>query len=154
MKTYKLQRQHKIHTSIDTLWDFFSSAKNLSVLTPSYMNFRVTSGELPEQIYPGQIITYKVSPILGIPLFWMTEITQVIKNKLFVDEQRTGPYKMWHHQHHFEQQDGYVLMTDIVHYQLPFFFLGRIAHALFVKKQLNEIFKFRYQKIEELFNKH
>lgn len=117
------------------------------------MRFTITSGSLPDHIYPGQIITYKVSPILSVPLFWMTEITHVIPNRLFVDEQRKGPYRIWHHEHHFEQKVGAVLMTDIVHYQLPFGVFGRLAHWLFVKKQIKSIFEYRHDKIEEIFNK-
>lgn len=83
----------------------------------------------------------------------MTEISQVQNNVLFVDEQRKGPYKLWHHQHHFEQTDNGTLMTDIVHYRLPLSFLGTIAHSLFVRKMLGEIFDYRHQKVEELFNK-
>lgn len=153
MKVHKLTRQHLIPTELETLWGFFSDAKNLAILTPAYMNFTVTSGDLPHEIYPGQVITYKVSPVLGIPLFWMTEITHIVPNKLFVDEQRKGPYRLWHHQHHFEQKSDGVLMTDIVHYQLPMGFLGNIAYLLFIKKQLHNIFEYRYNKIEEIFNK-
>jgi ligand-binding SRPBCC domain-containing protein len=102
-------------------------------------------------MYPGQVITYKVKPLLGIPLFWMTEITHVLPGKFFVDEQRFGPYSLWHHQHHFEAVEGGVMMTDIVHYKAPFGFLGDIAVSLFIKKQLNEIFEFRKKKVTELF---
>ena len=88
------------------------------------MRFKTTSEPVRGEIYPGQIITYKVSPLFGIPLSWMTEITEVVKNELFVDEQKRGPYKLWQHKHYFEQKDSGVLMTDIVHYQLPFSLLG------------------------------
>jgi ligand-binding SRPBCC domain-containing protein len=152
MKVYTLRRTQLINAPIDVLWAFFSNADNLAVLTPVYMNFRVTSDAFSDHIYPGQIITYKVSPLLHIPLFWMTEITHVARHTLFVDEQRIGPYKMWHHQHHFEQQGDKVLMTDIVHYRLPLSFIGRVAYILFIKKQLQDIFEYRRRKIEELFN--
>jgi ligand-binding SRPBCC domain-containing protein len=102
-------------------------------------------------MYPGQVMTYKVKPLLGIPLFWMTEITHVQPGKFFVDEQRFGPYNMWHHQHHFREIPGGVEMTDLVHYKLPLGFLGDIAHKIFVHRQLEGIFKFRYRKVEELF---
>ena len=98
-------------------------------------------------MYPGQIIEYKVSPVMSIPLYWMTEITHVENRKYFVDEQRFGPYVMWHHQHHFKEVDGLVEMTDIVHYKLPLWFLGDIANGLFVKKQLKDIFDFRFRKV-------
>lgn len=114
------------------------------------MNF-VVKTEMPDKVYSGLIIAYKVSPLLGIPLNWVTEIKAVDENKLFVDEQRTGPYRMWHHEHHFELVDGGVMMTDIVSYELPLGFLGRLAHLLFVKKQLQEIFEYRKKRVEELF---
>ncbi len=153
MAVHKLTQQQFLKADLQTVWHFFSGANNLQKITPEQMNFRVTSGDLPEEIYPGMIITYKVSPVLGIPLFWMTEIMHVLPGKLFVDEQRRGPYRLWHHQHHFEERDGGVLMTDIVHYELPFGFFGEIARWLFVKRQLNHIFEYRNKKVEELFGK-
>ncbi|XZF13584.1 SRPBCC family protein [Chitinophagaceae bacterium MMS25-I14] len=151
MAVHRLVRTQHIPVPVDALWDFFSHPNNLDVLTPSYMNFRTTSGPLPDEIYPGQIITYKVSPVLGIPLFWMTEITHVMPGKLFVDEQRRGPYRLWHHQHHFAATIHGTLMTDIVHYQLPLSLFGTIAHRLFVKRRLEDIFDYRFKKISELF---
>ncbi len=145
-----LRRQH-IPASAEKVWAFFSDAGNLRTITPEYMNFRVTSGDLPMDIYPGQIITYYVSPVLHIPLFWMTEITAVKKYRLFVDEQRRGPYSLWHHQHLFEEREDGVLMTDIVHYELPLGPLGLLAHALFVRKQLDAIFDYRAKIIGDRF---
>ncbi len=152
MSVYKLERNQTIKSDIDTIWQFFSQPNNLAVITPAYMNFRIISDTGNGNIYPGQIITYKVSPLLGIPLFWMTEITHAERNRLFVDEQRIGPYKLWHHQHIFEEVDGQILMTDIVHYSLPYYMLGKIAHLLFVKRQLENIFEYRRQKIDSIFN--
>ncbi len=116
------------------------------------MGFRITSGE-PGRMYTGQIITYKVSPIPGVKASWVTEITHVEENKLFIDEQRFGPYRMWHHEHRFEEVDGGILMTDKVSYKMPFGFLGHIAQALFVKKQLKGIFDYRVKVLDEQFNK-
>ncbi len=152
MSVYKLERKQTIKSDIDTIWQFFSQPNNLAAITPAYMNFRIISDTGNGNIYPGQIITYKVSPLLGIPLFWMTEITHAERNRLFVDEQRIGPYKLWHHQHIFEEVDGQILMTDIVHYSLPYYMLGKIAHLLFVKRQLENIFEYRRQKIDSIFN--
>ena len=115
------------------------------------MGFKIISKHHGDKMYPGQVIEYKVSPVLGIPFYWMTEITHVDDKKYFVDEQRYGPYSIWHHQHHFKEIEGGVEMTDIVHYKLPFWFLGDIANTLFVKKQLQEIFDYRFKKVEELF---
>ena len=151
MAVHRLIRQQQIAAPLEAVWKFFTGAGNLQAITPAYMRFTITSGDLPEVVYPGQIITYTVAPVLGIPLFWMTEITQVQPMSLFVDEQRRGPYRMWHHEHHFEEKNGGVLMTDKVHYQLPFWLLGEAAHALFVKKQLDDIFNFRAQKVQEYF---
>jgi ligand-binding SRPBCC domain-containing protein len=131
-------------------WDFFSSPKNLQVITPPYLGFEIQS-ELPEKMYPGLFISYKVSPVLGIKLNWTTEITHVNEPHFFVDEQRVGPYTIWHHEHHFVQQEGGIEMTDIVSYKLPFGFLGRLVHPFLVAPKLNEIFAFRFKKVDELF---
>lgn len=151
MGVHSLERKQHINASIDDVWNFFSNPDNLADITPAYMNFRVLSGNEQKRIYSGQVITYKVSPLLGIPLFWMTEITHVVPGKLFVDEQRKGPYKLWHHQHHFEENDKGVLMTDIVHYRLPYWFVGEMAHSLFIRKQLNSIFDFRTEVVKKVF---
>ncbi|MFD0939372.1 SRPBCC family protein [Pedobacter boryungensis] len=115
------------------------------------MEFIVTSDDSQEKMYPGMIITYKVSPLFGIHLNWMTEITQVAPEKYFIDEQRFGPFKFWHHQHHFKAIEGGVEMTDILTYALPLGVLGTIAHNLMVKNKVKEIFTFRENKVIELF---
>ncbi len=150
-KVYSIKTVQRIPVSMQQAWNFFSSPANLQKITPSHLGFRIISQHHGEKMYPGQIIEYKVHPLLGIPLYWMTEITHVEEEKFFVDEQRFGPYTMWHHQHHFKTIEGGVEMTDIVHYKLPLWFLGDIAHALFVKKQLNDIFNYRFKRVEELF---
>ena len=150
-KVYSFQTVQKIPISLEKAWDFFSNPANLQAITPSGMGFKVISKYHGDKMYPGQIIEYKVSPVMSIPLYWMTEITHVENRKYFVDEQRFGPYVMWHHQHHFKEVDGLVEMTDIVHYKLPLWFLGDIANGLFVKKQLKDIFDFRFRKVEEMF---
>lgn len=138
---------------MDAVWDFFSAPDNLKELTPGRLNFRVTSSYHGGKVYAGQIIEYKVSPVLGIPLYWMTEITHVQDRVYFVDEQRYGPYSMWQHQHHFKEVNGAVEMTDIVHYKIPFGFLGSIAHALFVKNEVRRIFDYRLVAVEKRFGK-
>lgn len=149
-KVYHLNTVQFLPCSMDKAWEFFSNPANLATITPDNLNFKILSKNLGP-VYAGQIIEYNVHPILGIPLYWMTEITHVEKHRFFVDEQRFGPYVMWHHQHHFKEVPGGVEMTDIVHYKLPFWFLGDIAQVLFVKKQLKGIFDFRVKKVEELF---
>lgn len=151
MGVHRLIREQQIQAPPEDVWRYFSRADNLQAITPGYMNFRVTSGDLPEEIYPGMIITYKVSPVLGIPLFWMTEITHVVPGRLFVDEQRRGPFSMWHHEHHFEARNGGTFMRDIVHYEAPLGPLGEIARMLFVKKQVEGIFSYRFGLIEKIF---
>lgn len=150
-KVYSIKKVQTIPVTLDQAWDFFSNPANLQTITPDNMGFRVISKHQGDKMYPGQVIEYKVSPLLGIPLYWMTEITHVEDRKFFVDEQRFGPYRLWHHQHHFRETVQGVEMTDIVHYKLPLWFLGDIAHALFVKKRLEEIFEYRYRKVNEIF---
>lgn len=152
-KVYSIKTVQLLKTNMDEAWEFFSSPKNLQKITPQQLGFKIISQHHGEKMYPGQIIEYKVSPVLGIPLYWMTEITHVEDKKYFVDEQRFGPYLLWHHQHHFRETPEGVEMTDIVHYKIPFWFLGDIAHALFVKRQLTKIFDFRYKAAEKLWGK-
>lgn len=147
---YTLRVMQELPIGLSEAWDFFSSPVNLEKITPPHMGFKITSGT-PDKMYPGQIISYKVSPLPGIKVNWVTEITHVEKNLFFVDEQRFGPYRMWHHEHHFEEKDGKVLMIDKVTYKIPFGIFGHIAQSLFVKKQLKEIFEFRKKTLEEKF---
>lgn len=150
-KVYSLKTVQVLPISLEKAWDFFSSPANLSKITPENLGFNIISKYHGDKMYTGQIIEYKVRPILGIPLYWMTEITHVEQHKYFIDEQRFGPYSMWHHQHHFKEVPGGVEMTDIVHYKMPFWFLGDIANTLFVKKQLNDIFNYRIKAVEKIF---
>ena len=152
MKAYHLKFSQQLPVSLTEAWDFFSSPLNLAKITPAEMAFTVTS-ELQEnqKMYPGMIITYKISPLLGIKLNWMTEITQVKEEKYFIDEQRFGPYKFWHHQHHFRAIAGGVEMDDILTYGLPLGIFGQAANALFVANKLQEIFSFRKKKVTEIF---
>lgn len=152
-RIYVLKRTQRLPVSVEEAWEFFSHPKNLFELTPPALNLKFTNELFDEDMYPGQIITYKVKPLFGIPLFWMTEITHVNKPHFFVDEQRRGPYSLWHHEHHFKPITGGVEMTDLLHYAIPFGPLGDLAHALFVKKQLHDIFEYRFQRIEALFGR-
>ena len=148
-KYYRLYRKTKLPVSIEEAWDFFSSPKNLKAITPPYLGFEVTSDN-HDKMYPGMIITYIVKPVLSIPLKWMTEITQVRDLEFFIDEQRIGPYKLWHHQHIFTQTDNGVVMEDIIHYSLPMWIFGQFAHWLFVRKQLESIFDYRAEVADSL----
>jgi ligand-binding SRPBCC domain-containing protein len=154
MKTYQLKFEQKLPISLEQAWDFFSSPLNLAKITPDHMGFIITSDfKEGQKMYPGMIITYKVSPLLGIKLNWMTEITHVQEGKYFVDEQRFGPYALWHHQHHFEEIKGGVHMTDIINYAIPYGFIGRIANSILVENEVRGIFDYREKKVEELFGK-
>lgn len=154
MAVYTLKRVQKLPVSLEEAWAFFSSPGNLKEITPAYMGFDIQSDAQDiEHMYPGQIITYTVRPVLNIPLFWMTEITQVKEGVYFIDEQRVGPYALWHHQHHFKSVAGGVEMTDLVHYRLPLGWLGRLLHGLFVRRQLNSIFDYRQRVVEQRFGK-
>lgn len=150
---YQLIRKQFVPTDLETCWEFFSSPKNLKTITPPYMGFDVLT-EIPEKMYEGLMIEYRVTPLLGIPMNWITEIKYVHDYKFFVDEQRKGPYKIWHHEHHFKEVEGGVEMLDIVSYELPLGLLGKLAHPLIVKNKLEEIFVYRYKKVEEIFGKH
>ena len=147
---YQLKTIQFVKTDMATCWDFFSNPKNLSKITPQSMGFIVRT-ELPDKMYEGLMIEYTVCPMLGIPMNWITEIKTVKNHSFFVDEQRKGPYRIWHHEHHFKEVEGGVEMTDIVSYEIPFGFLGRLMHPILVKNKLKEIFDYRRQKVDELF---
>lgn len=142
MKLQALRRRLVLPISLDEAWEFFSNPANLRRITPPQMGFEVTS-EPQDEMYAGMIVTYRIRPLLGIPITWVTEITQVTAPCFFVDEQRFGTYRFWHHQHHFRAVPEGVECEDIVHYTLPFGWVGRLAHALFVRRRLERIFDFR-----------
>jgi len=151
-KVHHLKSIQKLQSPLQETWDFFSNANNLLTITPPFLNLKVTNEVFGKKVYPGQIISYKVKPIAGIAVSWVTEITHLDPLKFFVDEQRKGPYKLWHHQHHFKSIDGGTEMTDLVHYAVPFGIVGEAFHSA-VKKKLREIFEYRYSKINERFGK-
>lgn len=152
MKVYTLKKSQVIPISLDKAWDFFTSPLNLAQITPPDMSFVVTSDQTADtKVYAGMIITYKISPLLGIKMDWMTEITHVAERQYFVDEQRFGPYALWHHQHHFKEVEGGVLMNDILHYAIPYGVIGRLSNRVFVGNKVKQIFDFRERAIEKLF---
>jgi ligand-binding SRPBCC domain-containing protein len=153
-KVYSLKTVQTIPIPLSEAWAFFSRPDNLKDITPAYMGFTIRSKHHGEQMYEGQIIEYTVTPLLGVPVYWMTEITHVSDRRYFIDEQRFGPYSLWHHQHHFKEVEGGVEMTDIVHYKMPFWFLGDWANTLLIKKQLQQIFDFRYQSVIQRFGEY
>lgn len=149
MAFYQYFAEQKLPTTLVEIWDFISSPNNLKEITPDYMGFDITSKNIAEKMYEGMIISYKVSPILGIKTDWVTEITHIKEKEFFVDEQRVGPYALWHHQHHVEAIPGGVLMKDIVTYSPPFGFVGAIANELIIKHKLKEIFEYRKKALEK-----
>jgi len=154
VKSYVLKTEQAIPISLEQAWDFFSSPLNLAKITPDDMKFVVTSDYKPgTKMYEGMIITYKISPLLGIKMNWMTEITHVKEGEYFVDEQRFGPYALWHHEHHFKAIKGGVLMSDILYYAIPLGPIGRLTNAIYVGKQIEKIFAYREKAIIELFGR-
>ncbi len=154
MKTYQLKRKQFVPISLSMAWDFFSKPANLQKITPKELGFEVlTPSDELETMYAGQIINYKVRPLLGIPLKWTTEITHIDAPHYFVDEQRYGPYSFWHHKHFFDEVEDGVLMTDLVHYLPPMGILGHLAHPILVRPNLEKIFNYRIEAVEKMFGK-
>lgn len=152
MNFYSIKTTQHLPIKLNEAWEFFSSPKNLQKITPPDMGFIITSDKKDaETMFAGQIITYIIKPLLGIPVKWMTEITHVKEGEYFIDEQRFGPYKLWHHKHHFKQTENGVEMTDTVNYVLPFGFLGSIAHKLFIRKRIEHIFEYRTKVLDDFY---
>ena len=147
---YQYTSKQELSTTMEKAWEFLSDPKNLKRITPSYMGFDILSGA-DRNMFPGQIIQYRLTPILGIPFRWVTEITHVQEGHYFVDEQRFGPYTFWHHKHFIKAIDGGVEMEDIIDYKVPMGWLGQLVHPFLVKPKLEEIFAYRQKKLIELF---
>lgn len=152
MKIYQLHRFQKLPIDLKKGWEFLSNPRNLKIITPDYMGFNILSGA-EREMFEGQIIQYVVTPILGIKTKWVTEITHVRNLEYFVDEQRFGPYALWHHKHFLKEIEGGIEMEDMVDYKLPMGILGQLVHPFLVRPKLEEIFEYRKNKLEELFGK-
>lgn len=150
MKLHQHRYEQFLPISLDEAWDFFSRPENLNEITPDDMRFEILTKDIPS-MYAGQIVQYNVTPFPFFTTGWVTEITHVEHRKLFVDEQRFGPYAFWHHQHHFEEVDGGVLMTDILHYRVPLGVVGKLVDALFIQKKVKGIFDYRFKLLENKF---
>ncbi|MEK9603890.1 MAG: SRPBCC family protein [Flavobacteriaceae bacterium] len=150
MKLYRLQVKQNLPISMEKAWEFLSDPKNLKTITPDYMGFKIIDGD-DKMMYPGQIIKYIVTPVLGIPTQWVTEITHVKEGAYFVDEQRFGPYALWHHKHFIRPIKNGVEMEDIIDYKIPLGILGQMVHPIIVKPKLREIFDYRRKKLTALF---
>jgi len=151
---YTLKSTQFLPIDIRTAWTFFSSPKNLKRITPPSMGFDILSNTKDDRMYNGQIVKYKVKPMFNLPLVWVSELKYINAPYFFVDEQKQGPYKVWHHQHFLFEVEGGVLVEDEVNYQLPMGILGRFAHWLFVRRQLQTIFDYRKKKLQEIFVKN
>lgn len=150
MRIYRLEQRQTLPINIDEAWEFFSDPNNLRIITPDYLDFKVLH-DLPDKMYPGMIIKYQIRPLLGIPVKWTTEITHVREPNYFVDEQRFGPYALWHHKHFFREVKDGVEMEDIVDYGLPLGPFGRVIHFLLIKNKVEQIFSYRRNVLEERF---
>jgi ligand-binding SRPBCC domain-containing protein len=151
MKIHTLEQQQILPITREQAWDFFSSPANLEEITPEDVGFEITS-PLAVKMFEGQIITYRVKIVPAVRVSWVTEIKCVEEGRSFVDEQRFGPYKFWHHRHEFESVDGGVLMRDTVHYALPFGPFGALAHTIFVRRKLEWIFNCRKRILSKRFS--
>jgi len=152
MQVKKKEWQQFVPRPLDEVWSYFSRPENLDNITPDNMGFEILTDIENVPMYQGMIIQYEVSPIGNIKMNWVTEITHVKESKYFIDEQRFGPYALWHHQHHFEEKDGGTLMTDLLHYKVPYGFIGTIADLLFVDQRIEEIFNYRIKAVEKVFD--
>jgi ligand-binding SRPBCC domain-containing protein len=151
MSVYRLQDEIIVKATLDEVWDFFTDPRNLKKITPQEMQFKDVFEQDEEKVYPGMLLVYKVSPLLGIPLTWITEITHVEPKKRFVDDQIQGPFSMWHHIHEFEEHVEGTLVRDILYYKMPYGLLGTLAHGFTVKKQTSGIFEYRKMALDKIF---
>lgn len=150
MKIYTLTRKQTLPISLEEAWPFFSTPSNLERITPAFLHFQIIS-PVPAEIYPGLVIAYRIAAVAGVPMDWVTEIKHVIRLRQFVDEQRLGPFRFWHHLHRFSEVEGGIEMEDIVHYVMPWGWLGRFVHAVFIRSRLQRIFDFRREYVAGLF---
>tara|TARA_R110002012_G_scaffold321944_1_gene552575 strand:- start:15309 stop:15806 length:498 start_codon:yes stop_codon:yes gene_type:complete len=150
MKLHQLHAKQFLPISPQEAWEFLSNPNNLKVITPEAMGFQVLSGA-DRKMFAGQIIQYKVTPFPGFTTRWVTEITQVKEGEYFVDEQRFGPYALWHHKHFIKKVENGVEMEDIIDYKAPFGILGQIGNSILIKNQLKTVFKYREDKLIALF---
>ena len=153
MKIYTKKSKQNLPITLAEAWDFLSNPENLKEITPEYMGFIIESGA-DKPMFPGQIIQYIVTPVLGIKTKWVTEITHMLYQQYFVDEQRFGPYALWHHKHFIKEIPGGVEMEDIIDYKVPLGILGQLVHPFIVKPKLDEIFEYRRKKLIALFGEY
>jgi ligand-binding SRPBCC domain-containing protein len=148
MKPYRLSRQQWLPAPLETIFPFFSRPENLQTLTPPFLDFKIV--EVPAEIQAGSLIRYKLR-LRGIPIRWTTKITEWTPPHGFVDEQLSGPYALWHHEHRFVAERGGTTMFDTVDYALPFGVLAWPAYKLFVRRDVESVFDYREKRMRELF---
>lgn len=153
MKIYHLKRVQVLPISKSEAWDFFSSPRNLAEITPAHMGFKILYMSGGDKAYAGQVMRYHIMVLPPITVHWVTEITHVVDQEYFIDEQRFGPYAWWHHEHRFKEVAGGVEMTDELSYAIPLGFLGRLAHWIFVGREVKRIFDFRFEVLAEYFDR-
>lgn len=151
MGVYTLKTSHVLQAPLSEVWEFITNPSNLKLITPPGMGFDITTQDLASRVYPGMIISYRVAPFAGIKMQWVTEITHMTQGSYFVDEQRVGPYSLWHHEHHLKVVDEGIRMTDIVTYRPPFGFIGSLANSLIIRTRLNAIFRYREKALNDIF---
>lgn len=151
MAIHILNKKQFLPIDIELSWDFFSDPKNLKLITPPSLGLEITSEDVNNEIYEGMIITYNVTPFPGITTTWVTEITHLKKPFYFIDEQRIGPYKLWHHQHFFSKHENGIIAEDLIHYAIPFGPLGNLLNSIYIRNNLDKIFNYRKNVLEEIF---
>ncbi len=154
METYFYNAEQFLPIDIKKAWDFFSDAGNLAVITPPELAFKILTPSKDPEIYEGMLIDYKVSPLFNISVKWQTEIVKVEKPYSFTDRQLKGPYKLWEHTHQFFEKENGTLMKDRVKYALPFGVIGELAHSILVRDKIENIFTYRKQVLNQIFNGH
>lgn len=152
MSIHTFQQNQTLPISLGEAWEFFANPQNLATLTPEWMHLTFVD-PVPEKMYEGMIMTQRIKPLWGIPLTWVTEITHIEERAYFIDEQRIGPYKFWHHEHRLREVSDGVELRDILHYALPFGLIGNMAHHLVVKKEIAAVFAYRYDTLQTMFPK-
>ncbi|HEV7782927.1 MAG TPA: SRPBCC family protein [Chitinophagaceae bacterium] len=153
MTPHSLKMVQKIPAGIGDVWELFSNPGNILKLSPEHMVLRIISSGGHPVISPGQIIRYKVKPLWGIPVHWITGIKEVEPGKFFMDVQKKGPYSFWEHRHYFKEIDVGVEMTDSLLYRNPLGMLGNMVNTLFIRNRLRQLFEYRYRQVEEIFGK-
>lgn len=147
---HHLHREQVLPITLQEAWAFFSSCRNLDLLTPPEVGMEIVHCT-SETMHEGQIIAYRVRLATLVRVSWVTEIKSVEKGHGFIDEQRSGPYKFWHHRHTFTEVPGGVKVDDLLHYIMPLGPLGELAHALFARRKLERIFDYRAREMERRF---